>query len=102
MGMKKKWIDEKRGMIAFSFAEGGTEEIIIHKDPKIKTLFNFVVNNVEKFCEYYKKIGCKILVEPKTIRCGKIAVLSDPDGNEIPIVDWTTYDEEADKRSTLS
>ena len=53
--------------------------------------FSFLVDDVEKFCNDYQKKGHTVIKEPFEVRCGKYAVLADPDGNEIPIIDLTKF-----------
>ena len=78
-------------MIGFAFDESDSE-IVIHSDPKIPNPdFSFLVENVEQFCEEYRKKGYSLIREPFDVRCGKIAILADPDGNAIPIVDLTKF-----------
>jgi catechol 2,3-dioxygenase-like lactoylglutathione lyase family enzyme len=87
LGLKPAWTDREREMIGFTFAQGDSE-IVIHRDPTIPNPdFSFLVENVEAFCDAYRASGYVILVEPFDVRCGKFAVLADPDGNRISIVD---------------
>jgi predicted enzyme related to lactoylglutathione lyase len=50
------------------------------------------VENVEQFCEEYRKKGYSLIREPFDVRCGKFAILADPDGNAIPIIDLMKFD----------
>ena len=75
----------------FVFAESDSE-IVIHTDPNIpKGEYSYLVENVAEFCEEIKKQGHKVLLEPIEVRSGKYALFADPDGNEIPIIDLTTF-----------
>ncbi len=89
LGMKKVWTDGN--MIGFIFPKSDSE-IVIHTDKSIPNPdFSFLVKDVEKFCKDYEKKGYKIFRKPFDVRCGKFAVLIDPDENKIPIVDLTKF-----------
>jgi predicted enzyme related to lactoylglutathione lyase len=91
LGLKRVWTDKKERMIGFVFRESDSE-IVIHNDPSMPNpSFSFLVNNVEKFCDEHQKKGHRIVQEPFDVRCGKFAVLADPDGNELPIIDLTKF-----------
>lgn len=91
LGLTKRWTDTERGMIGFSFKDSDSE-IVIHTDPSIpKYDFSFLVTNVITFCKEYKEDGYKVLKEPFDVRCGKYAILLDPDENVIPIIDLTKF-----------
>jgi predicted enzyme related to lactoylglutathione lyase len=91
LGLKKTWTDRERQMVGFCFAESDSE-IVITADPEMpKFDYSYLVENVEHFCEEYKKLGYKIACEPFTVRCGKYAVLKDLDNNKIPIIDLTAF-----------
>lgn len=91
LGMKKVWEDTHNGMIGFAFPHGDSE-IVIHSNPEIPNPdFSFLVDNVENFCKDFVKKGHKIIIKPFDIRCGKLAVISDEDGNSIPICDLTKF-----------
>lgn len=91
LGLRQVWTDQEQGMIGFSFQENDSE-IVIHSDPSLPNpSFSFLVRNVEKFCDEYRKRGYSTVKEPFEVRCGKYAVLADPDGNELPIIDLTKF-----------
>jgi predicted enzyme related to lactoylglutathione lyase len=98
LGMKKVWADRSAKMVGLQFAAVGgrnsnlTPEIVLHNDPSIPNYdFSFLVENVEKLCAQFKKQGYKISKEPFGVRCGKYAILLDPDGNILPIIDLTKF-----------
>jgi lactoylglutathione lyase len=92
LGLKKIWEDQKARMIGFSFAEQRGSELVIHSNPDLpKFDYSYIVQDVVKFCEEFKKLGHKVVREPIDVRPGKYAILSDPDGNEIPIIDLTKF-----------
>jgi predicted enzyme related to lactoylglutathione lyase len=86
-------MDEDAGQIGFVFPESDAE-IVIHTDVGIPNPdFSFLVDDVAAFCEDYERQGCRVARKPFDVRCGKFAVLEDPDGNPIPIVDLTRFNE---------
>ena len=91
LGLKRVWTDKKREMIGFIFPQSESE-IVIHNDSTIPNPeFSFLVENVEEFCNEFRKQGYTILHEPTEIRCGKFAVLTDLDDNKLPIIDLTKF-----------
>jgi len=91
LGLKRVWTDKKHGMIGFVFPEGNSE-IVLHNDSSLPNpSFCFLVKNVQTFCDRFKKNGYTVVKEPFEVRCGKHAVLADPDGNELPIIDLTKF-----------
>lgn len=91
LGMKKRWKDDSYKMVGFTFAESDSE-VVIHSDPNLPQFdFSFLVKDVIEFCEEVKEKGYKVLKEPFDVRPGKFAVLSDLDGNAIPIIDLSKF-----------
>ena len=91
LGLERVWTDKEQGMIGFVF-QGSDSEIVIHNDSSIPNpSFSFSVKDVQKFCDEYRKKGYAVVREPFDVRCGKFAVLADPEGNELPIVDLTKF-----------
>lgn len=91
LGLKKGWFDQKEEMIGFLLPDTESE-IVLHKDTTLPNPdINFQVENVDLFCEYYLNRGYQVELEPIEVRCGKYAVLVDPDGNKIPIIDLTNF-----------
>lgn len=90
--LTKAWEDKERGMIGFLFPENNSE-IVIHSDKSIPNpSYSFSVESVIDFCNEYKKLGYKILVEPFEVRTGFYAVLGDLDDNAISIIDLTKFE----------
>ncbi len=91
MGMRRAWTDTERGQIGFLFAEGGSE-IVIHTDPAIPSPdLSFLVDDVVAFCEDHRRHGHTVRREPTDVRCGKLALLEDPDGNLVQIIDLSWF-----------
>ncbi|MBI3305046.1 VOC family protein [Candidatus Parcubacteria bacterium] len=91
LGLKKVWEDKDAQMIGFVF-EQSDSEIVIHNNSDIpKFDYSYLVEDVVKFCDEYQERGYKPILEPIDVRPGKYAILADPDGNEIPIIDLTKF-----------
>ena len=91
LGLKKAWADKERKMIGFIFEEDDSE-IVIHSDTSLPNPdFNFLVDNVEEFIKEFKEKGYNVVMDPFEIRSGMCAVIEDPDGNKLPIVDLTKF-----------
>jgi len=89
MGLKLGWRDES--MVGMLFP-GNDSELVLHTDEKLPNPnVSFQVENVEAFVEEFREKGYKVLVEPFDIRCGRCAVLSDPYGNGIEVMDLTKF-----------
>lgn len=92
MGLKRGWIDDENQMIGLLFP-GNDTELVLHTDKNLPNPnVSYQVENVEEFVESYKKKGYKVTVEPFEIRCGKCAILEDPFGSSIEIMDLTKFD----------
>lgn len=91
LGLKRGWLDQKEEMIGFLLPDNDSE-IVLHKDTSLPNPnISFQVENVEQFCNYYLNKGYEVELEPIEVRCGKYAVILDPDGNKIPIIDLTKF-----------
>jgi predicted enzyme related to lactoylglutathione lyase len=91
LGLRKTWEDKERHMMGFTFADSDAE-IVIHTNPSLPQFdYSYLVEDVESFCAEYRTQGYRVAVEPMDVRCGKYAMLSDPDGNTIPIIDLSKF-----------
>lgn len=91
LGLKRVWSDKKRRMLGFKFSESDSE-IVIHDDKSLPNPeFTFLVDDVVACCKEFQKKGYKLIRKPFAVRTGKLAVLKDPDGNAIPIIDLTKF-----------
>ena len=92
LGLKKAWEDKTNKMIGFTLKESDSE-IVIQNNPALpKFDYSYLVSSVHNFLSEYKNKGYIVSMEPIEVRCGYYAVLSDPDGNNIPIIDLTKFD----------
>ena len=90
LGVKLGWKD---GSMAGMLFPGNDSELVLHTDENLPNPnVSFQVENVEVFVEEYRGKGFKVLVEPFDIRCGRCAVLSDPYGNGVEVMDLTNFD----------
>ena len=91
MGLRVGWTDNENKMIGLLFPENNSE-LVIHTDKTLQNpTYSFSVENVEEFCKTYKEKGHTVVVEPFDVRCGKYAILQDPYGNTLEIIDLTKY-----------
>lgn len=91
LGFKKVWEDREREMVGFKLADADSE-IVLHVNQDIPNPdFSFLVEDVEKYCEMARSRGIKVMQDPTPVRCGKFAIITDPDGNRIPIIDLTAF-----------
>jgi predicted enzyme related to lactoylglutathione lyase len=91
MGLKRAWTDEENQMVGFLFP-GNDSELVIHTGPaQDSPPYSFSVEDVVEFCDRFRGMGYKVLMEPFEVRCGMYAVLSDPDGNRINIIDLKKF-----------
>ncbi len=91
MGMRRGWTDEENSLIGMLFP-GNDTELVLHTNSSLPNPnVSFQVEDVELFVKLYEQKGYKVLVEPFEIRCGKCAVLEDPYGNGIEVMDLTKF-----------
>jgi predicted enzyme related to lactoylglutathione lyase len=91
MGLKRAWTDAENQMIGFLFP-GNNSELVIHTDPGLSSpSYSFSVEDVVEFCRRFREQGYTVLMEPFEVRCGMYAVLADPDGNRINIIDLSKF-----------
>jgi len=91
MGLKRAWTDKVNQMVGFLFP-GNNSELVIHTNSTLSSpSYSFSVDDVVEFCERFREQGYAVLMEPFEVRCGMYAVLADPDGNRINIIDLTKF-----------
>ena len=90
LGLRLGWRDESMAGLLFP---GNDSELVLHIDDSLPNPnISFQVEDVDDFVEEYREKGYNVLVEPFNIRCGMCAVLSDPYGNGIEVMDLTKFD----------
>ena len=91
MGLKRGWTDTENQRIGLLFP-GNDTELVLHCDESLPDPnVSYQVENVLEFVEKYKRKGFKVVVEPFDIRCGKCAILEDPEGHSIEVMDITKF-----------
>lgn len=91
LGLKEVWEDKDAKMIGFTL-EKSDAEVVIHWDSNLPEFdYSYLVENVEEFVKDFKSKGGTLDFGPIEVRPGKCAILLDPDGNKIPIIDLTRF-----------
>lgn len=87
-GLKPQWRGD--GAIGLVFPESDAE-IVLHCDPAIPSSVevHYLVDDVVAAVAYYEAQGSQILVAPFDIAIGKCAVIEDPFGTRLCILDMT-------------
>ena len=91
MGMTKVWEDADQGMMGFLLKDSDSEIVLHTRDDLPPFSYNYLVDNVKQFCDEHRRKDYKIAFGPIKVRSGSYAVLVDPDGNRIPIIDLTEF-----------
>lgn len=87
-GLRPRWSgDDSIGLL---FPETDAE-IVLHNDPNIPSSVevHYLVDDVITAVEYFAEQGCHVLVAPFDITIGKCAVIKDPFGTRLCILDMT-------------
>jgi lactoylglutathione lyase len=87
-GLRPIWSGD--GSIGLAFPESDAE-IVLHSDPNIPSSVEayYLVDDVLDAVASCAAEGCQVLVAPFEIRIGKCAVISDPFGTRLCILDMT-------------
>ncbi|MGH2506968.1 MAG: VOC family protein [Ktedonobacteraceae bacterium] len=87
-GLKPIWWDDQRAQAGLLFQDSETE-IVLHTDPYIPSQveIHYLVDDVATAVRKYAEQGCKILTEPFDLSQGKCAVIQDPFGIRLCILD---------------
>jgi lactoylglutathione lyase len=87
-GLRPKWNAE--GSVGLVFPETDAE-IVLHQETAIPSSVevHYLVDNVVVAVDHYAAQGCVILVAPFDITIGKCAVIRDPFGTRLCILDTT-------------
>jgi predicted enzyme related to lactoylglutathione lyase len=87
-GLRPQWSgDDAIGLV---FPESDAE-IVLHNYPDMPSSVevHYLVENVVAAVAHYVEQGCQVLVEPFDITIGKCAVIQDPFGTRLCILDMT-------------
>ena len=87
-GLNRLWSDEYS--IGLGMAETDAE-IVLHNDPNIPQDFSvyYLVDDAVASAAEYTSHGCKVIEPPFDIVIGKCAILQDPFGTTLCILDMT-------------
>ncbi len=87
-GLRPLWSGDDAIGLAFLETDA---EIVLHNDPEIPSPVevHYLVDDVVATVAYYETQGCSILVAPFDITIGKCAVIQDPFGIRLCILDLT-------------
>ena len=87
-GLRPKWSGEEAVGLAFPETDA---EIVLHRETTIPSSVevHYLVDDVVVAVAHYAAQGCEILVAPFDITIGKCAVIRDPFGTRLCILDTT-------------
>lgn len=96
-GLKPIWQDQQNQQAGLLFPESDAE-IILHCDPTIsgQVVVQYLVDDVIVAVERYLEQGCAVLTEPFETRTGQGAVIQDPFGTRLYLVDMSKAPREAE------
>ncbi len=89
-GLKPVWRDERTGQAGMLFQDSDTE-LVLHNDADIPGPVEvyYLVDNVNAAVQKYTEQGCTIVTEPFDVRIGKCAVIQDPFGIRLCMLDMS-------------
>ena len=91
MGLRHGWTDKDNQMIGLLFPDNDTE-LVLHCDESLPDPnVSYQVDDVLEFVEAYRLKGYNVVVDPFDIRCGKCAIIEDPEGHNVEIMDITKF-----------
>ena len=86
-GLRPRWRDEQS--LGMGMAESEVEIVLHTMDIPRGREVNYLVDDVREAVEEYQRQGCAVLVEPFEIAIGLCAVVGDPYGNSVCILDMS-------------
>lgn len=97
-GLKPIWQDQDAGQAGLLFPDSDAE-IVLHTDPNIpgQVEVHYLVDNVPAAVQKYVEQGCTLLTGPFNIRTGKCAVIQDPFGTRLCILDMSKASADSDQ-----
>ncbi len=87
-GLRPTWWGERDAGLVFP---GSDTEIVLHNYPDMPSSVevHYLVDDVENAVRAFADKGCHVLVKPFDIVMGKCAVIADPFGTRLCILDMT-------------
>ena len=91
MGLKPAWRDLTMAGFNFPDAIPGVGELVLTNDPGIPLRLdvNYLVDSVPDECARLSAEGCEVVAGPFPIAIGDCAVMRDPFGHTLTLVDMT-------------
>lgn len=88
LGLKPIWREAESVGLVFPESDA---EIVLHTDANLpsKLEVHYLVENVSEAVETLRQKGCEVQVEPFDIAIDKCAVIKDPFGTRLSILDMT-------------
>jgi lactoylglutathione lyase len=88
LGLTPLWSDEQSVALGMPESEA---EIVLHNNPDIPRdcSVHYLVENVTDAVAQLGATGCQVIVAPFEVRIGKCAVVADPFGNMLNLIDMT-------------
>jgi predicted enzyme related to lactoylglutathione lyase len=90
LGMRQVWSDEAEGSIGLRFPDGDGE-IVLHRIASIpsKVDVTYLVDDVPVAVKTLEREGCTVVAGPFEVAVGKCAVIVDPFGTHLSLIDLT-------------
>ncbi|HEU0003806.1 MAG TPA: VOC family protein [Ktedonobacteraceae bacterium] len=87
-GLRPVWWDETTAGLAFPESDA---EIVVHCHTDIPSRVEvyYLVENTVSAIQTFQTKGCRVLIEPFDLAIGKCAVIEDPFGTRLCILDMT-------------
>jgi predicted enzyme related to lactoylglutathione lyase len=92
MGLEALWREGDMAGLAFreTATAGARTELVLHNNPNIPQLdVNYKVDDVARAVSELATKGCSVVAGPFPIAIGNCAVITDPFGNAVTLVDTT-------------
>jgi lactoylglutathione lyase len=88
MGLVPRWREGNQAGLEFPDTAG--TELVLHSDPNIPAFdVNYEVEDVTAALPILVEAGCRVATGPFPIAIGNCAVITDPFGNSLTLVDMT-------------
>lgn len=88
MGLVPHW--REGNMAGLDFPSTPGTELVLHTDPDISAVdVNYAVEDVEAALPTLVEAGCRVVAGPFPIAIGNCAVITDPFGNSLTLVDMS-------------
>ena len=88
MGLVPQW--REGNMAGLDFPSTPGTELVLHTDPDIPAVdVNYRVEDVASALPALAEAGCRVVTGPFPIAIGNCAVITDPFGNSLTLVDMT-------------